>query len=494
MDLSIIKVNCVTPTILTAILGILTVRFGITLIGSADSKIIAISAAMIWIFFGSVLAYQAVKPMQQSAGLVVPLVLLFIAVIESIEFIFSIQGDHFFIEPLFVRVGMTILGPLSSSISPVASGLAVLAALALVFVIRKSSIPGDHSRVPEVISILGMVISVISFMFVLSYAYDEPLLYGTQYIPIAPFSALSAFFIGIAVIAAAGPGGVPARYMIGNTTSAGLFRVFVPLVVGTILFENVLFVGLSSWFIIHDAVLFSAILVAFTFATAFVVAWVSRGMGRALDRAEQKLVRKNADLNTMNEELIAVEEELRSNIEDLTRAEKAVRESEEKFRTVADYTSDWEYWLGPDNHLVYVSPSCEQITGYKAQEFMNNRQILDNIVHPEDNVSYIEHRMRQGETGDIDPVDIRIIRKDGEVRWIGHACRPVFSRDGTPMGRRVSNRDITGRKNAEDELNRKYDEINALNEELIQAEMDLKAANELLEQRVANRTMELEKQ
>ncbi|MFH0967479.1 MAG: PAS domain S-box protein, partial [Methanobacteriota archaeon] len=480
--------------ITSAVLGIVTAHYGITLIGSTnpDNRTIALSAALIWIFFGSVLAYQAAKPMQQLTGLIVQTFLIFITAIEALEFIFSVQGSHFFIEPLFVMAGMNIIGPSSSPISPVAAGLAVIAALALVLFIQRSCLPGNPTRVPEAISILGLAISCISFTFVLSYAYDKPLLYGTQYSPIAALSAISAFFLGVAVIAAAGPGGVPAKYMIGNSTSASLLRVFVPLVVGIILMENVVFVGLSSWFIIRDSVQFSAILMVFTLATAFVVALISKGMGKALERAEQELVKKNADLNAMNEELTTVEEELRSNIEELSRAEQILQESEEKFRTVADYTSDWEYWLGPDNHLVYVSPSCEQITGYTVQEFMNDRKILDNIVHPEDNVSFIEHRMRHGEIEEMDPVDLRIIRKDGEVRWIGHACRPVFSKDGTPLGRRVSNRDITGRMNAEEELKRKYDEINALNEELTQAGIDLKAANELLEQRVANRTRELE--
>jgi hypothetical protein len=38
--------------------------------------------------------------------------------------------------------------------------------------------------------------------------------------------------------------------------------------------------------------------------------------------------------------------------------------SETRYRTVADYTYDWEYWSAPDGKLNYVSPSCERITGY----------------------------------------------------------------------------------------------------------------------------------
>ncbi|MFW6211035.1 MAG: PAS domain S-box protein, partial [bacterium] len=52
--------------------------------------------------------------------------------------------------------------------------------------------------------------------------------------------------------------------------------------------------------------------------------------------------------------------------DDITKLKKMeieLEKSEEKYRTVADHTRDWEYWLRPDNTLAYVSPSCARITG-----------------------------------------------------------------------------------------------------------------------------------
>ncbi len=56
----------------------------------------------------------------------------------------------------------------------------------------------------------------------------------------------------------------------------------------------------------------------------------------------------------------------------LRKTRDALRKSEESFKTVADFTYHWEYWIGEDGKLVYVSPSCERITGYLPDAFHEN--------------------------------------------------------------------------------------------------------------------------
>ncbi|MDR3573454.1 MAG: PAS domain S-box protein [Anaerolineaceae bacterium] len=131
------------------------------------------------------------------------------------------------------------------------------------------------------------------------------------------------------------------------------------------------------------------------------------------------------------------------------RAEELLRLSEERYRTVADYTHDWEYWLGPDRKMLYVSPSCERITGYRYDEFTADANLLDKIVHPEDRIVYQEHKStadRNEDDQNVHEVDFRIVRRDGQVRWIGHTCRLIRRADGTSLGRRATNRDITESK------------------------------------------------
>jgi PAS domain S-box-containing protein len=124
---------------------------------------------------------------------------------------------------------------------------------------------------------------------------------------------------------------------------------------------------------------------------------------------------------------------------------ESLTQSEEKLRTIADYTHDWEYWIDPEGKLVYVSPSCERITGYTAQEFMHYPGLLSTIVHPDD-FSIACNHFEISQNDDDRSIQFRIVKRSGEVRWLSHFCRPVFGQDGTWLGRRASNHDITYEK------------------------------------------------
>jgi PAS domain S-box-containing protein len=139
-------------------------------------------------------------------------------------------------------------------------------------------------------------------------------------------------------------------------------------------------------------------------------------------------------------------------ITDRKRVEDEFRQGEERFQTVADFTYDWEYWLGNDGRLIYNSPSCERITGHSSTDFMKNTDLLAEIVHPDDRVMMEKHLRDEIKSNEVFSIDFKILTTGGEERWIGHACQPVFDSNGAPLGRRASNRDITERKQAEKAL------------------------------------------
>ncbi len=132
--------------------------------------------------------------------------------------------------------------------------------------------------------------------------------------------------------------------------------------------------------------------------------------------------------------------------------EQALRDSEERYRMVAEFTYDLETWRGPDGSYVYVSPSCERITGYNRTEFRDDPWLIEKIVHPDDRERVRKHFREDFGEGGISHIDFRFFTRDGRERWISHYCQPVYGRDGTWLGRRCSNRDFTDRKRSEDAL------------------------------------------
>lgn len=132
--------------------------------------------------------------------------------------------------------------------------------------------------------------------------------------------------------------------------------------------------------------------------------------------------------------------------------EQVLRASELRFRTVADFTHDWEYWISPERSYLYVSPSCQRITGYAAEEFLQDPTLMERLVHPDDRALIEKHLRVEFDSHEALSLDFRLVTRQGEERWVGHICQPIFDESGQWLGRRASNRDITRRKHIEAEL------------------------------------------
>jgi len=136
---------------------------------------------------------------------------------------------------------------------------------------------------------------------------------------------------------------------------------------------------------------------------------------------------------------------------------RRLSENEMKFRLLSDFTADWEYWIDPEQRFIYCSPSCLALTGYEACEFVDDPGLLLRLVHPDDKGMVDEHLIcthtRPAEAEDeACELELRIVTKEGELRWLSHICRGISQPDGTYLGRRASNRDITRGKQIQDEL------------------------------------------
>lgn len=173
------------------------------------------------------------------------------------------------------------------------------------------------------------------------------------------------------------------------------------------------------------------------------------------DITERKKAEKS--ILQLNEEL---ENRVSERTSELLKVNAHLQQAESKYRTVADHTYGWEFWTDQEGNFLYCSPSCERITGYKVSEFLKNPGLLNKIIHPDDLKHFHCHKQKEDKRLDGNmEINYRIVKPDGDIRWIGHVCQPIFDEKGNYIGNRGSNRDITERKKMEDLLktsNQKY--------------------------------------
>ncbi len=189
-------------------------------------------------------------------------------------------------------------------------------------------------------------------------------------------------------------------------------------------------------------------------ATGMIVGLANHTVLIARDGTERQIADSGAPIRDAEGNTLGVVLVFRD-VTEAYRMQQALRESEQRFRTVAEFTYDWEYWVSPDLRMIYSSPACERLTGYRPEEYYRDSQLLLAMAHEDDRDIVDRHfvEISAAET-DARELEWRIVTKQGDVRWIAHACRAVYGQDGTYLGRRASNRDITERKRSEQDHER----------------------------------------
>jgi len=142
--------------------------------------------------------------------------------------------------------------------------------------------------------------------------------------------------------------------------------------------------------------------------------------------------------------------------------------SDLSYKAIADYAYDWETWEDEDGLLKYVSPSCERISGYSADEFTDNHMLLDSIILDEDREEWDNHRRHIHLYTRPHTAYFRIRSKNGRVVWIEQIGRHVIGESGQNLGFQANNRDISERKAAEETLKRSEDKYRLLFENAVE--------------------------
>lgn len=133
-------------------------------------------------------------------------------------------------------------------------------------------------------------------------------------------------------------------------------------------------------------------------------------------------------------------------------AEEALKETQERSRQLAD-NLEAVFWMRPLNErqIIYINAAYERIWGRTIDSLMERPETWLEAVHPEDREHLLQRIKRKSAEG-FGEDEYRIIRPDGQVRWINTRTFPV--RDGKGEIYRVAgiSVDITERKQAEEAL------------------------------------------
>ena len=173
---------------------------------------------------------------------------------------------------------------------------------------------------------------------------------------------------------------------------------------------------------------------------------------RAKDGLEERVRARTAELTIINH---ALQDQIAARVQ----AECALRDSEERFRQLAEHIREvfWVYGIA-EERMLYVSPAYEDLWGRPVQSLLERPLEWVEAVHPDDQPRVHAAHIEKLESGVLDE-EYRIIRPDGAVRWIWDRGFPV--RDATGHVYRIAGlaEDITARKLAEDQLRRQQVEI-----------------------------------
>jgi PAS domain S-box-containing protein len=164
-------------------------------------------------------------------------------------------------------------------------------------------------------------------------------------------------------------------------------------------------------------------------------------------------------------------------ISERKRAASVSRESEERFRQIAE-SIDEVFWVTPPdkNQMIYVSPAYEKIWGRSCADLYANPRNWLAAIHPDDRDRVIHAALTKQSEGTYDE-EYRIVRPDGGERWIRDRAFPLRDGDGAIYRVVGLAEDITERKLVESQIRALSEQLEA---RVVERTVQLRDANEAL--------------
>jgi PAS domain S-box-containing protein len=133
------------------------------------------------------------------------------------------------------------------------------------------------------------------------------------------------------------------------------------------------------------------------------------------------------------------------------RAEEALRDSEARFRQVAESINE-VFWLAnlDVSEILYVSPAYEVVFGRSCESLYREPRSWLEVLHPEDRERVRAATYEKGTASGLD-LTYRVVRADGSVRWIRDRGFPILDASGRPYRFAGVAEDITAQRLVEEE-------------------------------------------
>jgi PAS domain S-box-containing protein len=153
---------------------------------------------------------------------------------------------------------------------------------------------------------------------------------------------------------------------------------------------------------------------------------------------------------------------------DITEREKIeekLRESEEKYRNIVETANEGIYLMNDEDRVTYVNEKIVELSGYTIEEIVG-RPVWDFIS--EESKPIAKKNLEKRLQGINESYELKLMRKDGSSRWAFLSAKPFFNKTGELTGYLGMFTDITKRKEAEEILRLKLEELTRSNAELEQ--------------------------
>lgn len=134
----------------------------------------------------------------------------------------------------------------------------------------------------------------------------------------------------------------------------------------------------------------------------------------------------------------------------LTESARILRESEEKYRFIAENSTDVICKLDENGVILYLSPLNKLVSGYDDEELLGSNIV--NFYHPDDRGRVIEDYKKIVSNSGIFTSVYRFRDRDGKYRWIESTSKRIMADDNRVTGIISSSRDITSRVETEKAL------------------------------------------